>query len=60
MKISVITDILILRFYEYIDGCFGKKISVDLKLIKIHRNNNKKKLHRNVIRSIIDILKLFC
>ena len=39
MKISVIMDILVLRCYEYIRDIwqiFWKKISIDLKLIKIH------------------------
>ena len=47
MKISVINDILVLRFYGYI-GCIGdismdilKKNMVDLKLIKIHGNIRK-------------------
>ena len=43
MKISVITDILVLRFYRYIGGYFGKKISIDQKLIKIRGNVKKKK-----------------
>ena len=41
MKISVITDISVLWFYEwieYIDGYFEKKISIGLKLIKIYKN----------------------
>ena len=47
--------ISILRIYRQI---FWKKISVSLKLLKTHENI-KKKSHNNIIRSIIDILKLF-
>ena len=48
MKILVIMDIL---------TDILKKNIVGLKLIKIYKNI--KKNHKNVIRSIIDILKLF-
>ena len=70
MKISVITDISVFRFYGYIGyigdildiseiywWIFWKKISIGLKLLKTHKNI--KKPHNNIIRSIIDILKLF-
>ena len=48
MKISVITDVSVLRFYRYI-GYIGdisadileKKISISLKLIKIYKNIRK-------------------
>ena len=56
MKISVIMDISVLRFYEYIGYIgeyFGKKISVSLKLIKIYKKKKWEKLHKNVIRSIL-------
>ena len=44
MKISVITDILVLRFYGYIGDIsriFWKKKSISLKLIKIYKNIRK-------------------
>ena len=44
IKILIITDILVLRFYgyiRYIDEYFGKKISISLKLIKIYKNIRK-------------------
>ena len=54
---------LILRIYwiywRNIDGYFGKKILIGKKLIKTHKNVKKKKLHNNIIRSIIDNLNLF-
>ena len=65
MKISVITDILVLRFYGYI-GYIGnvsmdilENILISLKFIKTHGKMSEKP-HKNVIRSMIDILKLFC
>ena len=57
IKISVITDISVTWFYGYI-GYIGKKISyakIWSKLMEIWE-----KLHTNVIRNIIDNLKLFC
>ena len=50
-------------YWSYIDGYFEKiYISMGLKLMKIHENIFFffKKPCRNIIRSIIDILKLFC
>ena len=44
MKISVITDILVLRFYGYIGNVsidILEKISVSLKLLKNHENIKK-------------------
>ena len=45
----------ILRIYRQI---FWKKISISLKLIKIYKKIQEK-LYKNIIRSIINILKLF-
>ena len=56
MKISVITDISDIS--EKYRRIFWKKILVSKKLIKTH--GNIKKPCSNVIRSIIDNLKLFC
>ena len=59
MKISVITDISVLRFYGYI-GNFGKKKYIDKP--KINQNlikKYKKKLYKNVNRSIMIFLSCF-
>ena len=56
MKVVIIMDILVLRFYKYIKNI--GKISVKQKLIKIYRNvwKNSKKIIKQVK---IHIFKLF-
>ena len=64
IKISVITDILIIRFYGYIEDISMNILTLNIGWPKIDQNLQKciyiYITFRNEIRSIIDILKLFC
>ena len=64
IKISVITDILIIRFYKYIKDISMNILTLNIGWPKIDQNLQKciyiYITFRNEIRSIIDILKLFC
>ena len=51
----IITNISVFRFYRYINVYFGKNFN-KYKFLKTHGNVKKE----HVIRSIINILKLFC
>ena len=60
MKISVITDISVLRFYGYIEDISTDILEKNIGRLKIVKNSWKCKENLIIIiRSIIDILKLF-
>ena len=60
MKISVIMNIWVLRFYGYIGDISVNILEKNIDKPKIDQNSWKCKNCKNIIRNIIDILKLFC
>ena len=60
-KISVITNISILRFYGYMGDISADILEKNIGRLKIVKKlmEMQEKPHNNIIRSIIDILKLF-